>query len=180
MAAAINKVADKAQVEIRRAVTEQYQIGADEVRGSLALRRASAKRDNVEAVINVFGSPTKRGRSMNMVRFLAAVQVAGKAMKTRGTRAKKKDLAALEKQIGFAIKRGGGLKTITGAFIGNHGRTIFQRVGKDRLPIKPVQVIGVSQMFSSRQIHDRIMQKISADLEIEIKRAVDMILAKRS
>lgn len=177
-AAAINKVAEKAQVEIRRAVTERYQITADQVRGSMYLRRASAKRATVEAVVDIFGSPTKSGRSMNMVRFLAAVQAAGRAMKTRGSRAKKKQLEALGKQIGFAIKRGGGMKTIPGAFVGNHGRTVFRRIGRARLPIEPIQVIGVSQMFSSREIHSRILAKISADLEIEMRRAVEMILAK--
>lgn len=179
-AAAINKVAEKAQVEIRRAVTEQYQISADLVRGSLNFRRASNKRNSVEAVIDVFGSPTKHGRSMNMIRFLAAVQAAGRAMKVRGAKGNKKQLAALEQQLGFAITRSGGLKTIPGAFIGNKGRTIFMRTGNARLPIKPVQVIGVSQMFSSRAIKQRVMTKIGDDLNVEMKRAVDMILARRA
>ncbi len=181
IAAAINKVAAKAQVEIRRAITERYAIKADQVRGSLSLRRATNKRGgSVEAVIEVFGSPSKKGRSMNMVRFLGAVQAAGAAMKTRGTKANKKQLAALEKQLGFAIKRGGGLKTIPGAFIGNKGRTVFMRTGDARLPIKPVQVIGVSQMFNSRAIRDRVMAKIDADLGVEINRAVEMILARKT
>lgn len=179
-AMAINKVAAKAQVEIRRAVVDRYQIKADEVRGSLSLRRATAGRGQVAAQIDIFGSPSRRGRSMNMVHFLAAVQAAGRAIKTRGGRGTKKQLAALEGQIGFAIKRGGGLKTIPGAFIGNHGRTIFMREGKGRLPIKPVQVIGVSQMFSERSIRARVLAKIEADLEIEMRRAVELILAGRS
>ena len=179
-AAAINKVAEKAQVEVRRAVTEQYQISASDVRASLNLRRASSKAYGVEAVIDVFGSPSKKGRSLNMIRFLAAVQAAGRAIKVRGAKGNKKQLAALQQQLGFAIKRGGGMKTIPGAFVGNHGRTIFQRVGKGRLPIKAVQVIGVSQMFSGRSIHDRVMAKIGADLQVEIQRAVEMILARTS
>ena len=179
-AAAINKVAAKAQVEIRRAIVERYQISAEQVRGALVLRRATATRARVEAAIDIFGSPTKRGRSMNLVRFLAVVQAAGAAQKTRGARGTKKQLAALAGQIGFAIKRGGGLKTIPGAFLGNNGRTIFQRTGKGRLPIKPVQVIGVSQMFSERGIRRRVMEKINADLVVEMKRAVDLILSRRA
>lgn len=179
-AAAINKVAEKAQVEVRRAVTEQYQISASDVRASLNLRRASSKAYGVEAVIDVFGSPSKKGRSLNMIRFLAAVQAAGRAIKVRGAKGNKNQLAALQQQIGFAIKRGQGMKTIPGAFVGNHGRTIFQRVGKGRLPIKAVQVIGVSQMFSGRSIHDRVMAKIGADMQVEIQRAVEMILARTS
>lgn len=179
MAMAINKAAVKAQVEIRRAVVERYLIKADEVRGSLSMRRATAKRGQVSAQIDIFGSPTRLGRSLNMVHFLAAVQAAGKAHKVRGSRATKKQLAALEAQIGFAIKRGGGLKTIKGAFLGNHGRTVFQRTGKSRLPIKPVQVIGVSGMFGERGIRKRVMDKIAVDLEVEIRRAVEQILRKR-
>ena len=182
ISAALNKVAEKAQVEIRRAVTERYAISADQVRGSLSLRRATTKRglNSIEAQIDIFGSPTKKGRSMNMIRFLAAVQAAGKAMKTRGSKGTKKQLADLEQQIGFAIKRGGGLKTIPGAFIGHKGRTIFMRDGKARLPIHPVQVIGVSQMFSGRAIRERVMAKIDGDLLVEIQRAVEMILAKQT
>lgn len=180
VAAAINKVAAKAQVEIRRAITEKYVIKADMVRGSMSLRRATNKRGgNIEAQIDIFGSPTRRGRSMNMVRFLGAVQVAGAAMKTRGTRANKAQLKALEKQLGFAIKRGGGLKTIKGAFIGNKGRTVFERTGDKRLPIKPVQVIGVSQMFNSRAVRERVLSKINADLVVEIERAVNLIISKK-
>lgn len=101
-------------------------------------------------------------------------------MKVRGAKGNKKQLAALEQQLGFAITRSGGLKTIPGAFIGNKGRTIFMRTGNARLPIKPVQVIGVSQMFSSRAIKQRVMTKIGDDLNVEMKRAVDMILARRA
>ena len=179
-AAAINKVAAKAQVEIRRAIVERYQISAEQVRGAMVLRRATATRARVEAALDIFGSPTKRGRSMNLVRFLAVVQAAGAAQKTRGARGTKKQLAALAGQIGFAIKRGGGLKTIPGAFLGNNGRTVFQRTGNARLPIKPVQVIGVSQMFGERGIRRRVMEKINADLVVEMKRAVDLILARRA
>jgi hypothetical protein len=179
MAMAINKVAEKAQVEIRRAITERYAIKAADVRGSLGLRRATNNRGgSVEAVIDVFGSPSKKGRSMNMVRFLAAVQAAGAAMKTRGAKANKAQLKALEQQLGFAIKRGGGLKTIPGAFLGNKGRTIFMRTGDKRLPIKAVQVIGVSQMFSSKEISRRVMAKIDKDLEVEVARAIEAILAR--
>lgn len=181
LSAAINKVASKAQVEIRRTVTERYQIRADEVRGSLNLQSArSGNPADITAIINIFGSLSKKGRSLNMAHFLAAVQAAGRAVKVRGAKGTKKQLAALEKQIGFAIKRGGGIKTIPGAFVGNKGRTIFMRTGPGRLPIKPVQVIGVSQMFSSKAIVNRIMDKITADMDVEVKRAVDMILERAS
>jgi len=176
--AALNKTAQQAKAEVNRAIVERYAIKASEVRNSVYLRSARAKTNQLEAVIEIFGSPTKRGRSMNVVRFLAAVQAAGRAVKTRGARVNKKALAALGGQLGFRFLRSGGMKKIAGAFLGNKGRTVFQRIGPGRLPIEPVQMIGVSQMFSSRAIRSRVMAKIHADLPVQVRRAVNMVLAR--
>ena len=175
---AINKVAEKARAEISRAIPQEFAVKASEVRNAVSLRKARS--GDIEATITVFGSTSRRGRSMNLIHFLAAVQQAGKAMKTRGAKASKADLSALNRQLGFLIKRGGGLKKIEGAFVGNQGRTIFRRTGKARLPIEPLQVIGFSQMFSSRKISTRIMTKIDADLLIEINRSIARLMGNRS
>lgn len=178
VAAALNRTAERARTEVNRAITERYAIKADEVRSSISLRSARSGVAQLQAVIDVFGSPTKKGRSMNVARFLAAVQAAGGTHKLRGakvSRAQMKDLAA---RLGFQFTKSGGLKTIAGAFLGNNGRTVFRRVGKARLPIEPVQVVGVSQMFNQRAIRARVMAKIDADLPVQMKRAVDMILAR--
>jgi hypothetical protein len=176
MAPAINKVAAKANTEIARAVTAEFDIKSSEVRSSVKVNRARAKAEVIEAVIDIFGSAKKRGRSLNLIHFLAAVQGGGSAFRVRGKQANKKQLAALAGQLGFSIKRGGGLKRIPGAFVGNKGRTIFERTGKSRLPIKPVQVIGVSQMFSSRRVSSRVLDRINKELPIEIDRAVKLVL----
>ena len=81
-------------------------------------------------------------------------------------------------QLFVKIKRKGGSKPLRGAFIGNKGRTVFEREGARRLPIKPVQVIGFAQMFRSRKIERRIMDKIAADMPVEIDRAIKMLLAR--
>lgn len=175
---AINKVAEKARAEINRAIPQEYAVKASEVRNAVSLRKARS--GNLEATISVFGSTSRRGRSMNLIHFLSAVQQAGKVMKTRGAKASKADLSALNRQLGFLIKRGGGLRKIDGAFVGNQGRTIFRRTGKARLPIEPLQVIGFSQMFSSRKISTRIMTKIDADLLIEINRSIARLMGNRS
>ena len=177
-AMALNKTAEKARSEINRQIVERYAIKASDVRSSVSLRRASPKVGRLQAVISIFGSPSRKGRSMNMIRFLAAYQAAGRAQRTRGAKAGKKALDALGRQLGFQVLRGGGLKQIQGAFVGNRGRTVFRRVGKERLPIEPVQVIGVSQMFSSRAIRQRVLEKIASDLPVEMRRAVDAILAR--
>ncbi|MBK8113599.1 MAG: phage tail protein [Candidatus Accumulibacter sp.] len=175
---ALNRAAEKARAELARAIPEEYAVRAAEVRNAVSLRKARS--GNLEATITVFGSTSRRGRSMNLIHFLSAVQQAGKAMKTRGAKASKADLSALNRQLGFLIKRGGGLKKIDGAFVGNHGRTIFRRIGKARLPIEPLQVIGFSQMFSSRKISTRIMTKIESDLLIEINRSIARLMGNRS
>ena len=167
---AINKVADKARAEINRAIPAEYAVKASEVRNAVSIRKASA--GELRAVISVFGSTRKRGRSMNMIHFLAAVQAAGAARKTRGSRATNGELKAIANQIGFRIRRDGGLKKIDGAFLGNKGRTVFRRTGNARLPIEPLQVIGFSQMFASRKISQRVIDKIVAEMPIEINRAM--------
>lgn len=173
---ALNKAAEKARAEINRAIPEEFAVKSSEVRNAVEISRARG--DKLEAVISIFGSSSKRGRSMNMIHFLAAVQAAGQTFKVRGKKLTKADRAVLQKQLGFLIKKGGGIKKIGGAFLGNKGRTVFMREGKGRLPIKPVQVIGFSQMFNSKRVSSRVMQKINDDLPAEVERAIKMLLAK--
>lgn len=178
MQMAINKTADKAQAEINRAIREEYAVKPEEVRNAITIRRAS--KGDMEGIVRVFGSKNRRGRSLNMIHFLAAAQAAGVAFKTRGAvGVKKKDLKAIGKQIGFMVKKGGGLKQIEGAFVGNKGRTVFMRTGNARLPIKAVQVIGFGQMFSSQKIKERVMTKARADLKVEVERAIKAVIARR-
>lgn len=176
IAPAINKVAEKARAEINRAIPQEFAVKASEVRSSIEIRKARS--DKLEAVISIFGSSRKLGRSLNMIHFLAAVQAAGQAFKVRGKKLTKADRAAIQQQLGFLIKKGGGIKKIEGAFLGNKGRTVFMREGKGRLPIKPVQVIGFSQMFNTKRISSRVMQKINDDLPVEVDRAIQMLMAK--
>ena len=173
---AINKVAEKARAEINRAIPQEFAVKASEVRNAITLRKARA--GNLEARIEIFGSTRKRGRSLNLIHFLAAVQAAGQSVNVRGSRASKRSLSGLGGQLGFLIKRAGGLKKLEGAFVGNKGRTIFRRTGSARLPIEPLQVIGFSQMFSSRRISSRILAKINAELPVEIDRAIARELGK--
>jgi len=173
---AINKVAEKARAEINRAIPQEFAVKASEVRNAITLRKARA--GNPEALIEIFGSTRKRGRSLNLIHFLAAVQAAGQSVNVRGSRASKRSLSGLGGQLGFLIKRAGGLKKLEGAFVGNKGRTIFRRTGSARLPIEPLQVIGFSQMFSSRRISSRILAKINAELPVEIDRAIARELGK--
>lgn len=173
---ALNKVAEKAVAEINRVIPQEYAVKAAEVRNAVSVQKA--RQGSMSATIQIFGSARKRGRSMNLIHFLAAVQAAGRAVKTRGARTSRREMDRLNGQLGFLIKRAGGLKKIEGAFVGNRGRTIFRRTGQARLPIEPLQVIGFGQMFNSRRINSRVLAKINADLPIEIDRAIARELSR--
>lgn len=173
---ALNKTAKKAQTEINRAIRDEYVVKADEVRNSMQLR--PARPGELQAVIDIFGSKRRRGRSANMIHFLAALQAAGVALKTRGSSLRRSDLKDIGRQLGFKVKKAGGVKTIQGAFLANRGRTVFMREGRARLPIKPVQVIGFSQMFSSKKISQRVMAKVDKDFIEELDRAIKLLLSR--
>lgn len=185
---AINKVANKGKAEINRVIPEIYNVKKSDVSSSVSIFGARSSRPR--AVISIFGSRNRRGRSLNLIHFLAAVQAAGAAHKTRGARTNNKALSTLGKQIGFLIKKGSGLKTIPGSFIGNSGRTIFKRdpskqaknrpgpLNKHTQALDPVQVIGYSQMFTSRLISERVLRKINAELPIEVDRALRLLLSR--
>jgi hypothetical protein len=150
------------------------------VRNAVEIRRARS--GQLSATVTIFGSRNKRGRSLNMIHFVAAAYLAGAGtfkVRSGAVGVRKKDIKAIGRQLGFQIKKGGGLKTMKGAFIGNKGRTVFIRTGDKRLPIKAVQVIGFSQMFNSKKISQRVMAKINEDLPKEVDRAVMMRLEGR-
>lgn len=176
MQMAINKTADKGRAEVNRAILDKYSIKPTEVRNSVNVRRAHKRQAVALATIHIFGSPSRRGRSMNMIRFLSAL---ANQAKVRGSKAKRADIKALAGQLGFHITRAGGIKQIPGAFLANQGRTVFQRVSQARIPIKPVQVIGVSQMFNSRAIRERVLAKISSEFRVELDRAVAALIERR-
>ena len=180
---AVNKTAPKAKTEIKRAVSAEFAISQAEVAGSVFINQSKlAKTGKVEAIIDIFGSPTRRGRSMNVVRFMERSITMAQAKK----RARQNKLygigtgGRLLPILGFKFKRRGGIKHIDGSFIGNKGRTVFMRTGKSRLPVKPVQMIGVSQMFTTDRIKRRILNKINYYLIIEVGRAVELVISKNS
>jgi len=167
-AMALNKVADKGRTEMKRAITDEFNISSAEVSAALRIRRASAKGYNLVAVLEAFNN--NKGRSLNLIHFVERKVTLAEARRRlkRGTL----------QQIGFKIKKTGGIKTIPGAFIANNGRTVFIREGKDRLPIKPLQVINISQMFNTRRINQRVIAKIQQEFPVEFERAMRVVLER--
>lgn len=169
---ALNKVGAKAQTEVDRAIRERFAIKSDQVRKSFVFIKSQRHGQDIVAVLQIFGSPSRRGRSMNTIRFLEKSVTLAAARR----RAKSGTLRHLR----FKILRGSGLKEITGAFVGNKGRTVFRRTGDERFPIEPVQVIGMAQMFNTRTVRKRVEERIERELVVEVQRAVDLVIRRRT
>lgn len=160
---AINKTMEQGKGAMARQISSEYMLTSAEVKSRLRVDRASYKSLHVVATLEA----TKRaiGRSMNLIRFVErSVTLA------EGRRRAK---AGTLDQLRFQIKREGGKKTITGAFIANKGRTVFVRQGKERLPIKGVMTIDIPQMFNSRQVRELIerlmLQRLDGNFARELR-----------
>lgn len=157
VAMALNKATAKGKTEMTRAITSEFNIKAGDVRPQLHVRKASAKGRKLVSQLQAFASGSKKGRSLNLIHFLA----------------KQKKSSS---ELGFKIKKRGGAKQIKGAFIGNKGRTIFIREGKERTPIKALQTIDVPQMFNTKRINERVVRRIEKEFGVEFDRAVRLLL----
>lgn len=177
MVAALNKVGPKARTEMTRAITEEYNIQRSEVVSRLSLKGASA--GNLRVVLDPFASGTK-GRSMNLIHFLEKKVSMSEARRRarNGMLSAKGANGQIVPILYFKIKRNEPAKPIPGTFIGNRGRTVFIRIGKSRLPIEAVSTIGVPQMFNSKVISQRVLDRINNELPIEFDRAIAYIIEK--
>lgn len=165
--AALNKVIAKANTEMARQISSEFNIRPSDVRSRLRVIRAKRSYANWVAVLDPFASE-RRGRSLNLIRFLEKSVTLAEGRRRRNNQT----LA----QLRFQIKRTGGKKMIPGAFIGNRGRTVFIRDGAARLPIKALSTIDVPQMFNTRRIQSLVINKIGSDMQIEFDRAINASL----
>ena len=159
MVRALNRTVDQGKTEMARKISQEFRISSSVAKDRLAVRRASARGGvlRFEAVLEA----TKRGkgRSMNLIHFVT----------TAAKRNKRGDLS----QIKFQIKKVGGRKMLPGAFVGNKGRTVFIRTGKDRKPIKALNTIDVVQMFNTKRINSVVrevmLKKFDANFQRELR-----------
>lgn len=154
-ASALNKTVAQAKTAMGREITGEFNIKAAEVRDKLRIKRATARGGLVaiEAVLEA-ATGKGRGRGLNLIRFLEK--------STSLAQARKRGKAGTQNQLHVQIKRSGGRKALGSAFIGNKGRTVFVRVGKERLPIKALTTIDVAQMFNTKRINAKVVQMIEA------------------
>lgn len=161
--AALNKVIAKANTEMARQISSEFNIKQQEVRGRLRITRAKRNYERWFARLDPFAS-SRAGRSLNLIRFVER----SVTLAERNRRIKNNSLQDLR----FKIKRNSAPKIIKGAFIGNNGRTVFIREGRSRLPIKALSTIDVPQMFNTRRIQIVVLDRIKRDMVIEFDRAI--------
>jgi hypothetical protein len=165
--AAVNKVAAKASTEMTRSIAAEFNLKSSEIRGKLKLRRAQRNVAKWFATLEPVAT-SRRGGSLNVIRFMEKTVSLAEAKRRRKS--------GTQNQLRFQILKKGGKKTITGAFIGNNGRTVFVRTGKERLPIRAVQTIGIGQMFNTNRVKSRVLDRINTELPIEMDRAINAAL----
>jgi len=139
---ALNKVVAQARTAMSREIRNEYNLSAKTVNDGLRTQRANSRQGTMSWSA-VLESPSRKGRSMNLIHFSARQTKAG---------------------VSVQIKRGGGRKVIAGAFIANKGRTVFRREGKAHLPIVPLQTIEVAQMFNAQRVNGKVLDFIKAKL----------------
>jgi hypothetical protein len=152
LARAVNRTIEQAKTDMSREIRQEFVMSADQVRQQLRIERASFKggRLTIQAAL-IAGR--KNGRSQNVIRFVEK--------KTSLAAGRKRAKAGTQSQVFVKIKRTGGFKPLGAkAFIGNKGRTVFERVGPGRLPIKPVRTIDVAQMFNTKRIRSAVIRKM--------------------
>lgn len=160
----VNKAAEQGRTEMIRQITKVYALSAGLVRQRLRVRRAQVV--GSQYLVEAWLDGTDPKRSINLIHFVeksvTLAQAAKRSKAGEGGTHSLRNGAVVQKahELRFKIKRVGEKKVIPGAFIGNKGRTVFKRVGKDRLPIEAVQSIGVPQMFNARTTNGAVVQKI--------------------
>lgn len=155
-ARAINKATALGRTEMARAIRDEFMLTVSKVREKLQVRKAFAKQGRLTISGELFSKdPSGRRRAINLASF--------------GARATRKGLSV-------KIKRGGPRVLLRQGFIGNKGRTAFERKGDKRLPIKPLQTIDVPQMFNTKRINLRVRARIEAALPGLVERELRYLL----
>lgn len=167
LARAINTSLKQGETAAAREIAKSYRLTVAKVKERLNVRKAQPRGGlTLEGVLEA--SDPGKARGMNLIAF-----VEGKVSLAEAKRRAKRGTL---QQLHFQIKRSGGQKTIPGAFIGNRGRTVFVRVGRQRLPIKPLTTIGVPQMFNARPINAAIVRVLNARLPANFARELRAVL----
>lgn len=170
IARALNKTAEQGKTQMRRAIAQEFAIAQADVGVKLMIRKAREGYFGGLLSVEISALQSRRGRGFNVIRFMER--------KVSLAQARRRRKAGTLKDLHFKIKRGGELKRIRGAFIGNKGRTVFMREGKARLPIKAVTTIDVPQMFNTKRINQRVVRFLQEKFPEVLKREIDYYVGR--
>lgn len=160
---ALRRTAQQTKTVVARAITSEYAVQRSRVDPLIVIRSQYSNR--LALAVEIDALPSQSGkRAANVIRFLER-QV---SLAQHRKRMKQSD-----RQLHFRFRKGVGTKIIKGAFVGNSGRTIFQRTGRARVPIEPVMVIDVPQMFTTKRVHKKGVQFIRTRFPVLLKAEVE-------
>lgn len=167
---AVNKTIEQARTDMSREIRQEFNITAEQVRQQLRIKRAFYKGGQLTIEAALIGGRPK-GRALNLIRFVEKSATLAQGRK----RAK----AGTQNQVFVQIKRKGGKKPLgPKAFIGNKGRTVFERIGDKRTPIKPLRTIDVAQMFNTKSINTSVLRKVREKFPAIFQREAAFYLSK--
>lgn len=181
LARALNTTVAQGKIEMARKINQTYLLSVSQVKERLSIRKAYARGTlQLQAVLEA--SRRGQGRSMNLIAFVEKSVTLAQAKKRRkageGGSYAPRNGAMVQKalELRFQIKRSGGQKMIKGAFIGNKGRTVFEREGKARLPIRALNTIDVPQMFNARRINEVVVRVMREQFDANLRRELSAAL----
>jgi len=187
---AVNKTMAKSKTAMTRVITREFNVTAGYVRERLNVERARFSGGKAVIAAALTGSGARGAkRSANLIAFVersVSIAQARKRMAAGEGGTYRLGASTMTKalQLRFKIKRGSQPKVITGAFIGNKGRTVFIREGQSRLPIKALSTVDVPQMFNTRRLNEQVVRAIEDDFpgifEHEVKFYTDRFNARRA
>jgi hypothetical protein len=175
IARSLNECVAKGRTVMSKEIRSEYRISADKVRERLSIRKAF-----VDGTFR-FSAELKGGdgkkRAMNIIYFAEKGHILGPSL--REARARRK--AGTLGRVFVQVRKGGKAKALNAmSFIGNKGRTVFQRVGPNRLPIKPVRTINVPQMFNQKSINAAVTAVMKREFNVIFERNLRYYAAKAS
>ena len=150
----LNQLAADAKRDMATEISREFNVTRSAALDAIRVDKATVNAGRFYMTARLYVPPRPKGRGFNLIRF-----VENKVTFAEAKRRKKGGTLA---QLRVKIKRSGGVKVIPNAFIGNNGRTVFARVGKGRLPIKALTTVDTAQMFMTRRINSKVVDKIKA------------------
>lgn len=176
LARALNEVGRQTKTKARQEIVAEFNLKASDVSSMLFVEKAKPRFDRLAVSIQ---ARSKRGRSLNVIRFVErSVTLA---------QAKKRRKAGTQDRIFVKIKRDGGTKMLSKPkwaasmpFILTNkksgGTFVAARTDGGRYSIQGVQTVDVPSMFNTKRINSRLLANIRLIFPTILKREIDAVL----